>query len=139
MKELVFIVLSLKDASGKVISSNIYWISPDKNYSPMSEMQETPVNVRITDERKTGSDISWTVEVSNPGSRLAFFIRSQIVTGGEEVLPSLWSRNYFSLAPGESTVVNVTCPQAGLKDNNPVLRISGWNVKTVETPAAKGY
>ncbi len=133
-KELVFVVLNLKNALGKVISSNIYWISPDNNYKQMREMKETSVNIRITDEKKEKDNISWTIEISNPSGMLAFFIRPQIMSCGEEVLPSLWSRNYISLAPGEKTVVNVTCPLARLKDDTPVLKVSGWNVQKVEVP-----
>ena len=74
------------------------------------------------------------MEISNPSGMLAFFIRPQIMSGGEEVLPSLWSANYISLAPGESTVVNVTCPLARLKEGTPSVKVSGWNVKSVEIP-----
>jgi exo-1,4-beta-D-glucosaminidase len=133
-KELVFVVLTLKNASGKTVSSNIYWISPDNNYKQMSEMKETSVNIRITDEKIGKNDISWTMEISNPSGKLAFFIRPQILSCGEEVLPSLWSRNYISLAPGESTVVNVTCPLARMKEGTPVVKVSGWNVRASELP-----
>ncbi len=133
-KELVFVVLKLKNASGNTVSNNIYWISPDNNYSQMRGMKETSVNIKITDEKKEKNDISWTMEISNPSGMLAFFIRPQIMSGGEEVLPSLWSANYISLAPGESTVVNVTCPLARLKEGTPSVKVSGWNVKSVEIP-----
>jgi hypothetical protein len=63
---------------------------------------------------------------------MAFFIRPQIVVNGEEVLPSFWSGNYFTLAPSESTTVTVSCPFQKLGVATPVLKVSGWNVEARE-------
>jgi Exo-beta-D-glucosaminidase Ig-fold domain len=71
---------------------------------------------------------SWIVSVTNNSDKLAFFIRPQIMDCGEEVLPSDWSANYFSLAPGETISVTVTVPAVQLKSAEPELKISGWNV-----------
>jgi hypothetical protein len=49
----------------------------------------------------------------------------------EEILPSFWSGSYFSLAPGESTTVTVSCPNKFIKDKTTLIRISGWNVKEI--------
>ncbi len=129
---IIFISLTLKNSSGNIISKNIYWISNDNNYSKISDLAETQVNVRITDEFRGTNDITWTLQVSNHSERLAFFIHPQIISGGEEVLPSYWSKNYFSLVPGESTSLKVTCPLAELSSTEPVLKISGWNLPLQE-------
>jgi exo-1,4-beta-D-glucosaminidase len=131
-KGIVFVVLTLKDAPGNIVSRNIYWLSSDNNYKQMSEMPETSIGIRIINEQSDMTDRSWTLQVNNPSEKLAFFVRPQIISCGEEVLPSLWSKNYFSLAPGESTTVRVTCPLAKLGDTEPVLKVSGWNVPVQE-------
>ncbi len=131
-KGIVFVVLTLKDAPGNIVSRNIYWLSSDNNYKQMSEMPETSIGIRIINEKSDMTDRSWTLQVNNPSEKLAFFVRPQIISCGEEVLPSLWSKNYFSLAPGESTTVRVTCPLAKLGDTEPVLKVSGWNVPVQE-------
>jgi hypothetical protein len=51
---------------------------------------------------------------------------------GEEILPSYWSANYFTLAPSETITVTVSCPVAILKGKTPVVKISGWNVDKQE-------
>jgi hypothetical protein len=48
--------------------------------------------------------------------------------GGEEILPSYWSSNYFTLAPSETTTVTVSCPAVKLDGKNPAMKISGLNV-----------
>jgi len=130
-KGISFVVLNLKDSSGKVISHNVYWIAADGNYIPMNEMAETNVNINILKEEKGKTNSSWTIRVKNSSNRTAFFIRTQIMSEEGEILPSYWSQNYFTLAQGESTTVSVTCPSAKLGDAGTVLKVSGWNVEVM--------
>jgi hypothetical protein len=131
-KEVMFIVLNLKNQSGKVISHNVYWISPDGDYKSMNEMAETNINVSLLKEEKGKNDREWSVRITNSTEKMAFFIRPQLMSGGKEILPSFWSGSYFTLAPGESTEVTVTCPSANLAGKDPVLKVSGWNVPVTE-------
>jgi len=48
---------------------------------------------------------------------------------GEELLPSYWSGNYFTLAPSESTTLTVICPVQKPGVATPLLKVSGWNVE----------
>lgn len=136
-KGVSFIVLNLKNSSGKVISHNVYWISADGDYKSMNEMGETNINVVALKEEKGKADNKWTMQITNNTGKMAFFLRPQLMSRGEEILPSFWSESYFTLAPGESTAVTVTCPSAKLKDGDPVLKVSGWNVSAMEIPLQK--
>jgi hypothetical protein len=49
------------------------------------------------------------------------------MTGDEEVMPSYWTANYFTLAPGESTTVSVSAPLAKLGAEKPYVQVEGWN------------
>jgi hypothetical protein len=131
-KGITFVILTLKNSEGSVLSRNIYWISPDNNFTQMREMPETTIIASVINSEKGPDDKIWTIRISNPSERIAFLIRPQILVRGEEVLPSMWTQNYLSLAPGESTVVKVTCPSAELGASYPVLKISGWNVPVQE-------
>jgi Exo-beta-D-glucosaminidase Ig-fold domain len=42
-------------------------------------------------------------------------------------MPSYWSSNYFSLAPGEKISQTVSCRKA-LILKKPHLKVEGWNV-----------
>jgi hypothetical protein len=88
--------------------------------------------VSLTKEDKVGNDRRWTFRVANNSGKLAFFTRMQLMTEGEEVLPSFWSGNYITLADGESASLTVSCPDAELNGTNPVLQVSGWNVTKQE-------
>jgi hypothetical protein len=132
-KGISFIVLNLKNSSGKVISHNVYWIAADGNFKPMNRMAKTNVVVNILKQEKVKTNSNWTMQVTNSSNKTAFFIRTQIFSEDGEILPSFWSQNYFTLAPGESTTVSVTCPSAKLVDAEPVLKVSGWNVEAAET------
>jgi hypothetical protein len=129
---VAFVVLNLKNPSGKVISHNVYWVSKDGGYKSMNEMAKTNVNITMLKEEKGKTDRGWTVQITNSTGKIAFFIRPQLLSGGEEILPSYWSESYFTLAPGESTSVSVTCPSSKLVDAEPVFKVSGWNVPVTE-------
>ena len=92
-------------------------------------MQKSNVSFKVTGNKDSKTDRSWTINVTNTSGILAFFIRPQIIAGGEEILPSMWSAGYFTLAPSETRTITVTCPKAALKEKEPEIRISGWNVE----------
>jgi hypothetical protein len=127
-----FVVLNLKNQSGEVISNNVYWISSDGDFKSLNEMAETNLNVSVLKEAKGKNDPEWNIQIKNNTGKIAFFIRPQLMSGGKEILPSFWSRSYFTLAPGESTEVTVSCPSAELSGVSPVLKVSGWNVPVTE-------
>ena len=127
-----FVVLNLKNNTGKVISHNVYWLSNSGDYKPLNEMPETKVQIKVLKEEKGKAENSWTIQITNTSNKLAFFIRPQLMVDGEEVLPSYWSGNYFTLAPSESTTVTVSCPVQKLGIAAPSLKVSGWNVEAQE-------
>jgi MarR-like DNA-binding transcriptional regulator SgrR of sgrS sRNA len=123
-----FVVLNLKNNTGKIISHNAYWLSNAGDYTSLQELQKTNLDIKVLASAKGKSENSWTFQISNNTSRLAFFIRPQLMLGGEEILPSYWSSNYFTLAPSETTTVTVSCPTVKLDGKNPAMKISGLNV-----------
>jgi hypothetical protein len=129
---ILFVVLNLKDNDDRIISHNVYWLSSDGNYKAISNLPETSVTVKLLKQGQSKSDKKYTISVTNNSGKLAFFIRSQLMAEGEEVLPSYWSGNYFTLAPSESRMLTVSCPLAKLNGMVPDIKISGWNVNEKE-------
>ena len=127
-KGVTFVILSLKDGSGKVISRNTYWLSGSNDFKSLNEMPVTSVLTKVLKTEKLKNETRWTLSVSNTTDKLAFFIRTQLMVDGEEVLPSFWNDNYFTLAPSETTTVTVSCPLIKVNGKKPELKISGWNV-----------
>jgi hypothetical protein len=131
-KGISFVVLNLKDKAGNPISHNVYWLSGDEDFKSLNGMEETAIKVQILKEEKNKTESSWKIQITNSSERIAFFIRPQIMAGGEEVLPSFWSGGYFTLAPSENTTLVVSCPVKNFGAETPLLRISGWNVSAQE-------
>jgi hypothetical protein len=104
-------------------------LSKDEDYKALKGMAGTDVSVSVSDNGVSRSENSWAVDISNTGSKLAFFVRAQLLKDGEELLPSYWSANYISLLPAEGTKIKVSCPVEEMKTGKLSLRISGWNVK----------
>jgi hypothetical protein len=96
------------------------------------------VQVKVIKAEKGVSENKWTMQFSNNTNKLAFFVRPQLMKNGEEVMPSYWTGNYFTLAPHESTTVSVSAPTAKLGSTRPTVLVEGWNIdKQVITLAAK--
>jgi len=139
-----FVALSLEDASGKRVSSNLYWLStrpeeldwerstwyhtPTRSFADFTALRSLPkvdLDLRCAPEAGTTR-----VTVGNPSRSLAFFVRLKLTRGtdGDEVLPVLWQDNYFSLLPGESREITAEYRAAGLGKAAPVVEVDGWNV-----------
>lgn len=128
--EVKFVVLNLRDASGEVISHNVYWVAADNNFKALNSLPKTNIKAKVLNKKVGETETSWNLEISNNTQKLAFFIRPQLVHDVEEVLPSLWSAGYFSLAPGESTTISVSVSSELIKNRQPEIQISGWNIDT---------
>jgi hypothetical protein len=130
-KGIAFVVLNIKNSAGKIISHNFYWLAPDGDYKSLNELPETTVMAGIVKQEKGKNEVKWTIQITNNSGKIAFFIRPRLMVNDEEILPSFWSGSYFSLAPGESITVTVSCPNKFIKDKTTLIRISGWNVKEI--------
>ena len=71
------------------------------------------------------------VKLNNSAPVVAFFIRMTVKDAeGEIVVPSFWSDNLITLAPGQELTYTCKTPQSESK----TLEISGWNIdnQTIE-------
>jgi exo-1,4-beta-D-glucosaminidase len=152
-----FLVLQLTDASGRLQSSNLYWLStkpdvldwehsvrlntPSKQHADYSSLKQMPkVRLRLASKSEVnGAAGSTHVTVENPSQSLAFFVRLQLKDRlpeyddeqrfhDREVLPVLWSDNYFSLLPGEKREITATYRAKDLGATSPIIEVGGWNV-----------
>jgi hypothetical protein len=129
INELCFVVLKLTNASGKVVSRNSYWMAANNDYKPLNTMDNAKLTTHIIKAEKGYKENKYTLQITNATKQIAFFIRPQLMVKGEEVMPSYWSANYFTLAPGESTTITVSAPTVKVGDEKPSILVSGWNVK----------
>ncbi|EHQ25065.1 glycoside hydrolase family 2 protein [Mucilaginibacter paludis] len=127
VKGFSFVLLRLKNGKGDVISRNAYWMAPGNDYKPLNTLPPVHLNARVTKLKQGKFEDDWTLQVSNPGNGIAFFIRPQLMVDQEEVRPSYWSAAYFTLAPNTSITITVSAPTSKLKGGKPTLTVEAWN------------
>jgi hypothetical protein len=128
-----FIELDLRDAAGKLLSTNFYWrgqpSDPDDltalNQLPMVTLKatvETPKEV-IAGQRRLR------VILHNPTSQIALMAHVQLRTkSGRRVLPVFYSDNYVSLAPGETKSIEMEAAASDFRGEAALIAVDGWNV-----------
>jgi exo-1,4-beta-D-glucosaminidase len=147
---IYFLKLELRDAAGKLVSDNFYWLStkpdvldwakrsdtvytPQKEFGDLTGLNSLPTaKVSITKTlRLVGGKSTLTVAAENKSDSVAFMIHSRLTRGkgGDDVTPVFWSDNYFSLMPGEKKAVTATFDSASLHGTAPELVVEGWNVE----------
>jgi exo-1,4-beta-D-glucosaminidase len=135
---IFFLKLELNDSSGKLLSSNFYWLSSEgdekADFTGFSKLPVTSLNVSASVLQQTGDKSRLTVTIENPGKGLAFAVNPKILkmNSGEPVLPVFWNDNYFSLLPGEERTIQVQFDPKNLNGEKPLLKVDGWNVNPIK-------
>jgi exo-1,4-beta-D-glucosaminidase len=57
---------------------------------------------------------------------------------GDDVLPVIFSDNYFSLAPGETRVINCSYANKDANGATPYFVTSAWNIDAAQSKAENG-
>lgn len=136
--DIVFLKLVLRDAAGKEISSNFYWLSSkgDENadFTALDRLPEVELNFAVSSVKLENGKYSAVVEFENPSANLAFSVNPKIIKGDAKdlVLPVYWDDNYFSLLPKEKRSLKVEFDAKNLDGATPVFAIDGWNIKKAE-------
>lgn len=144
-QSLHFIRLEMKNASGKTVSRNFYWIpskltvfdwskteytyTPAITYANMQALRTLPKSdIRAT---LSVANHELHVHLDNPSHALAFQVEVRGFTAdGKPIIPLLWSDDFVELMPGEHRDLTAALPQATAADQASVV-VSGWNTNTV--------
>jgi exo-1,4-beta-D-glucosaminidase len=153
-ERILFIDLSITDASGRVVSHNFYWVpttlatfdweATDYTHTPASRHPDLTALAHLPAAQVDahaelansphGREIR--LHLANKSNALAFQLRAAVRTpSGGLIAPVLWSDNWIELKPGESTTLTAQLPAADT--NTPTVQVDGWNVAPVSlTPTA---
>ncbi len=144
-----FLDLRLEGRDGAPLARNFYWLStkkdvldsqgsewfvtPNKAFADFTELSRLPqVDIEATTRvEEAGGRRVARVSLTNPSSSIAFFVELRLVgeRSGRAALPVLWDDNYVSLLPGERREVTASFDAGALGGDQPVVRLSGYNVK----------
>ena len=115
-----FLRLRLLDGT-TVVSDNFYveGREPDNLQALANSLVKPQLSVTKHFERQ-GDEWIGKVEVSNTGNSPALLVRLNLVgSDGEQILPTLYSDNYFALMPGERKTVEVRFGDADSRGTEP--------------------
>ena len=142
-----FVKLRLLDHSGKILTSNFYWLSSQPaafawdqstdagtqvtSYANLRMLEELArAKLDFTAERKSAREDEVLVKLHNTSSHLAFQITLAIRDAkGKEILPVFWSDNYMELLPGENVTVSARFPAWTKLESGAHVDVAGWNVE----------
>jgi beta-galactosidase/beta-glucuronidase len=131
---VTFVLLKLTDTNRNIISHNAYWIAANNDYKALNNLQKTEIQMKVIKAVQGNSELKWTIQFSNSTDKIAFFVHPQLMIDDEEVLPSFWSTNYFTLAPKETLTVTIGCPKEKISGVPPALKVEGWNIDETIIP-----
>ncbi|MFA5649584.1 MAG: glycoside hydrolase family 2 TIM barrel-domain containing protein [Proteiniphilum sp.] len=110
---LHFIVLTLKDTEGNMISENFYWRNGENelDYTDLNKLPEADLSVTIADRTTDQNDGKGMVSltIKNNSRTVAFGNRLRLIDreSGERILPVIMNDNYFTLMPGEEKAITM--------------------------------
>ncbi|GAB3927948.1 glycoside hydrolase family 2 protein [Mucilaginibacter myungsuensis] len=114
LSDVHFLKLKLKDAVGKTISENFYWMGKNYlDYTALNKLPSVGKDLSVSAPRVTvaidGASKVLNYVISNRSNKTAAFgIRAQLLDNkGEQILPAFISDSYFSLMQGEVKTVTV--------------------------------
>ena len=150
-----FLKLELRNASGKLVSDNFYWLStradvvdwanpvedyytPESAYADLTGLNTLPpVKVTVRSSMsQAGNEAVVRAFVENPSSSLAFLVHLRVAKAksGDDVVPIFWDDNYVSLLPGEKRELSAHFASAKAGTGTLMLTVDGWNVTPASIP-----
>jgi len=135
-----FIKLKLSDAGGKLLSDNFYMESTiPGNYQTLKslpavaltkEFQSMGIVPAGTEKKCVDECWSATLSLENKTSVPAMMVRLNLKgSDGEQILPVIYSDNYFSLMPGEKKIVSIQWKDEDTRGRTAHVDVTGFNVK----------
>jgi exo-1,4-beta-D-glucosaminidase len=146
-----FLRLQLTDAKGAIQSINWYWLSkkgdvldwkrstwyttPETSYADYTALQtlgKTTLHVVTTGGMASRDSSAHDITVTNTGSTVAFQVHLRALKGqsGDDILPVIFSDNYFELAPGEKRTIHCSYAVKDAEDATPFFVVTAWNADT---------
>ncbi len=144
--QVVLVKLSLRDATGKAVSDNMYWVpahpttfdwaktdythTPALTHEDMTSLASiAPATVEVRSmQGSSGRKVRLQVRNTSQSVALLVTLRAQD-RSGEAIDPALWTDNYISLLPGETRDVQASLLREQ-QGQISTIAVSGWNVAT---------
>jgi hypothetical protein len=128
---LIFVQLQLLNATGRVLSENVYW----RGRTPTSlralhtlAPQDIGLSASARGRDASGKDRVISVTLVNHGHEPSVtLVVTALDRHGQRVLPVYYSANYVTLMPHETRRLRILCPVRGARCAR--IQLHGWNVR----------
>jgi len=130
-RELQFLKLIARNASGEVLAENFYWLNQSNDFHALNRLPEPKLEVSAK-HLSSEATHHYQVTVRNSGNSLAFMVNLKLVgkDSKQEILPAFWSDNFLCLLPGETKTLEVEIMNDDLIEV-PQLEYSTFGSKTI--------
>ncbi len=138
-EQVLLVRLEMKDAGGKLISDNTYWLAADDSeYRKLNDLRRVKLAASAS-SRTDGQEIVVELKLTNSSDTAALATKAVLVTakGKERILPAYFSENYVTVLPGETRTLSVRYP-AAIEAKTPSILLRGWNVEESAVPVLSG-
>ena len=124
LPEVFFLRLSLR-RNGEQVALNDYVLSQEEgNFQALRTLPRAKVGVEQSLQRE-GTEWKGTVAVTNEAETPALMLRLNLKDGdGRQILPVLYSDNYFHLMPHERRMVKVSFADEDVREGKPVVEVT---------------
>ncbi len=139
--DVVFMKLTVRDASGHVLGDNLYWHNRKDylDYRAFQTLAPVDLSVAVSTGKRlpNGNDLySITLANTTVEPALQARLRTSARATGRDVLPTFYSDNYITLMPGDTRVISVEFSAKHLEGGEPDFHLDGWNVQEKIIPTA---
>ena len=130
LSKVGFLRLRLTDTAGEILSENTYVCASDTgNYQALKALPHAEVTMSELQPSQTNGWQKRIITVKNHSDVPALMLRLNLKgDDGEQVLPVIYSDNYFHLMPGEERQVSVEWQERDARGGDAHIELSGYNL-----------
>ncbi len=128
LTDINFLRLTLKDSSGKILSTNDYWFGKEDNYLGLNTIPKAELTYWIhTKEVKKGK-YHYGVRITNNSKTPAFGVRLRLMdkNSDKRILPAVMNDNYLILMPNERREISIEFDDNEFKNSFPSLMVKQY-------------
>jgi hypothetical protein len=130
LSKVGFLRLRLTDTAGEILSENTYVCASDTgNYQALKALPHAEITMSELQPSQTNGWQKRIITVKNHSDVPALMLRLNLKgDDGEQVLPVIYSDNYFHLMPGEERQVSVEWQERDARGGDAHIELSGYNL-----------
>jgi hypothetical protein len=134
-KGMVIVKLELLDATGNILSQNLYWLgAKPSSYRQLNTLPPTLLKATAS-SGNDGDMVRVKIQLTNPATVVSLANKLTLIDAKDKsrILPAYFSDNYVSLLPGETREIEVEYPVSAGKGSAEIA-IRGWNTTPQAIP-----